>query len=225
MTPLDILVAAYAKSKKNQPNKIATEATELLAVVNRVIRVYFQIGVRVNPTFFGGLLAVPFSSPGWARPATAEAVYRIELPDTTVVIVVAFDERNAEPTVPAVYRFGQVYRPAGNPLDPTSEDLTFFFSRRPADAADTASAIDSQFPEAYAEMAILETAIYLAMKDGRGEEVAYLAAERDRWLLMYLSFLEHETLNERRVTGPASFVTGGAVPLSSLLAGPTSVVA
>lgn len=223
MTPQDILTDAYAKSKKNQPGKIAAESTELLGVVNRVIRTMFQIGVRVNPYFFGDQKTVSFSSPGWARPVEAEAVYRIE-DSGAEVVVVPFDDRAAESGVPAVYRLGQVYRSAGNAPDPTSGDLEFFFSKRPTDAVSLETDIDTSFPEAYIELPILEVAAYLANKDQRQEELSYLVTERDRWLGLYLSFLEHETLNERRRYGHIRpFNTGSLIPIASLLTGGSSV--
>lgn len=224
VTPQDILTDAYAKSKKNQPGKIATEATELLGVVNRVVRTFFQIGARVNPFYFGDQATVAFSSPGWTRPSTAEAVFRIEDPQGDEVVVVPFDDREAEQGHPRVYRLGGVYRGAGGAGDPSSGNLTFFFSKRPTDAGSLASTIDASFPEAYVELANLEVAAYLANKDQRQEELAYLVGERDRWLALFLGFLEHETLNERRRFGTVQpFHTGSAIPISSLLTGGSSV--
>lgn len=224
MKPQDLLTDAYAKSKKNQPGKIATESTELLGVVNRVVRTFFQIGVRVNPYFFGDTEDVAYVSPGWARPSAAETIYRIETAAEVEVVVVPFEDRSAESGLPAVYRLGQVFRSAGNTNDPTSGTLTFFYSKRPTDVAALTSDIDSMFPDAYRELAVLEIAAYLALKDGRAEEVARLVAERDRWLRMFLAFLEHETVNERRRFGHLQpFNTGSLMPIESLLTGGTEV--
>lgn len=225
INPEDILVDAYAKSKKNQPGKIATESTELLGVVNRVIRTFFSIGVRVNPFFFGDTADVAFGSPGWPRPTAAEAIYRIEFTSNNAeVVVVPFDDKLAEEALAAVYRMGQIFRGCGNTNDPTNENLTFYYSK----VADASSAlddpIDSMFPEAYKELADLEVALYLAVKDQREEEVTFLRGERDRWLLLFLAFLEHETLNERRRYGHINpFNVPSVVPISSLLQGGSSV--
>lgn len=223
MTIQDILTAAYAKSKKNQPERIATEETELVGVVNRVFRTNFMRGVRVNPYWFGVDSVVSFSSPGWARPPKAEAVFRIEIDASTEVIVVPFQERAVEPTIPAVYRYNQVYRSAGNPSDPTSGDLTFFYSSRPTDVADLTTALDTRFPEAYRELLVVETAIYLAIKDQREDEVAALGSERDQWLLLYLAFLEHETMNEVGIRHIEPFSTPSVIPIASLLTGGSEV--
>lgn len=221
-TPQQILTDAYAKSKKNQPGRIATESVELLGVVNRVIRTFFQIGVRVNPTFFGDSAVVSFSS-GWARPTAAEMIFRIE-DGGDEVVVVPFDQKTAESGLPAVYRMGQVFLSAGNAGDPTSGDLTFFYAKTPTDAATLGTDIDSMWPETYKELAVLEVAAYLAVKDEREAETAYLVAERDNWLRMFLAFLEHETINERRSFGiPTPFNTNSVVPIASLLAGGSGV--
>lgn len=223
ITPQDLLTDAYAKSKKNQPGRIATESVELLGVVNRVIRTFFQIGVRVNPTFYGDEASVAFSSPGWPRPVVAEMIYRIEDAGAEVVVV-PFDQKDAEAGLPAVYRMGQIFRTAGNPSDPTSGSLDFFYAKTPTDAATLTTNIDSMWPESYRELAVLEVAAYLAVKDEREEEIAYLTSERDNWLRMYLAFLEHETVNERRSFGHISpFNTGSLAPIASLLAGGSQV--
>lgn len=223
MTPEDILNDAYPKSKKFQPGKIVAESTEGLGLVNRVIRTMFQIGTRVNPTFFGATSTVAFASPGWARPAAAEAIYRLEVSGAEVVVV-PFGQRTIESGKPAVYRLGQIFRSAGNAGDPASGNIDFFYSKRPTDAATLATAIDSLWPEAYSELATLEVAAYMAAKDKLGDELAYFTSERDRWLRMFIMFLEHETMNERRSYGHVQmFNTGSLVPIASLLAGGSSV--
>lgn len=222
MTVQELLTAAYAKSKKNQPGRIATESTELVAVVNRVIRMYFQIAARVNPYFFAKSASVAFASTGWPRPSDAEAVLRITNPSAVEVVVVPIEDPTAESGLPAVYRISQEYRTAGNASDPTSGNLTFLYSKRPTDLTATTDTIDTLWPTAYAELAALEVATYLAVKDGREGEVPYLAGERDRWLVMFLAFLEHETMNERR-RYDQRFNVPSAGPLMSMLAGGTGV--
>lgn len=224
MKPEDILNDAYPKSKKFQPGKIVAEATEGLGVVNRVIRTFFQIGVRVNPTYFGDSATVAHNgTTGWPRPTYAEAVYRLEQSGSEVVVV-PFDQRAIEAGKPAVYRWGQIFRSAGNTGDPTSGSIDFFYSKRPADATSLTDDIDSLWPEAYAELATLEVAAYMAAKDKLTEELAYFVTERDRWLRLFIAHLEHETLNERRSWGHIQeFNTGSLVPVASLLTGGSSV--
>jgi len=219
-TPQDILTDAYSKSKANQPGRIATESTELLGVVNRAVRVFFSIAARINPLFYGDDADVAYGAPGWARPTNAEAIYRIEDDGGDEIVVVPFDDLKGEVLKPAVYRFGQVYIGAGNTNDPTSGTLTFYFSRTPVDCVALDSTIDSAFPENFMELPIHEVAIYLALKDERAAEVQELKASRDSWLRLYLAFLEHETLNERRRFGHLTpFNVPSIVPVASLLQG------
>jgi hypothetical protein len=224
-TPRNILHAAYAKSKKNQPGQIAAEATELLEVVIRSTRGLFAFGARINPTYFGASISVVASGGAWARPAGAEAIFWIEETIAgTKVDLVPFDDRGAAgSTDNAVYRYGQKYYIAvTNPL--ISLDLTFFYSKRPDDPADLDTNLDGLWPEQFNELLVLEVAIYLAIKDGRQEELAPLMAQRDSWARLYAAHLEHEHWGETRRWGHMKlFNTEALVPVHMLLAGGTAL--
>lgn len=216
----DILYGAYGKSLKNQPGYIASEATELIQVVYRAMRGLYAAAARVNPIFFGESANSAYSAPGWARPIMAESIYRIENSVGTEVVVVPFDDRSAEPGFMSVYEFGQVYRPTlvgpviGFGL------LTLFYSKRPTLPATINDPVDAMWPESFNELLVHETAIYLALKDARNEEIPTLMGERDRWAKLYFGFLEHETANERRRIGATSrFAVRSLAPAWSLLAG------
>ena len=228
-TPRDIIVSAYAKSMKNKPGTIATESTELLQLVIRALRGLYSVAARVNPTFFAESADVTLGSSVWARPETSESIYRIERVSGTTggtgnagdeVVVVPFDDKKAEEGLNAVYEFGQKFYSAGNSLDPTGGDLKFYYSKRPTDPATLDTALDALWQESYDELLILETAIYLAMKDTRAEEVKDLKGERDVWASLFIAFLEHCTANERRRFGHIhTIVTKRLIPLNALFAG------
>lgn len=221
-TPQQILDAAHARSTKNDPGLIATQATELLQVVIRALRGLYSYAARINPTFFAEQIDVPFASGGWIRPSAAESIWRIENPALVEVAVVPFDDRvNAEPTMPCVYEFGQKFRPAtALAPNPQSGNLTFFYAKTPADPATLAANLDTLWVDRYNELLIGEVAIYLALKDGRMDEVAVLRNEREPWLARFTAFLEHATANERRRWSLVRrFNTNTIVPLRSLLAG------
>lgn len=227
-TPRAIIEGAHGKSLKNKAGQIATDATELLNVVIRATRGLWAFAARINPTFFSTSTSVAFASPGWARPVNAESVFRIENVTPVEVVVVDIDDRKAETGKPAVYRLGQIYRGAGNALDPISGNLTFFFSKRPTDPANLDALLDPLWEgaEQFNELAILEVAIYLALKDGRAEEIPGLTADRDNWAQLFAAFLEHETVNVvRRYGHVRRFNTDSLVPVMSLLAGPAQVAA
>lgn len=203
-TPNDILIGAYAKSTKNKPGTLATEATELLQVVIRAMRGLYAAAARVNPYFFAESADVTISGGAWARPETAESVVRLERVAATTgglgaagtrIIVVPFDDRAAEPGKPAVYRFGQQYWSAGNSPDPTGGDIKFYYAKRPTDPATVNSTLDAKWTEQFNELLMLEVALYLATKDegARGNELQSLDRERMKWVELFKGFLEHET--------------------------------
>jgi hypothetical protein len=220
-TPQIIIDDAQNRSSKNRPGVLLTDATEGLRLVIRAMQGLYSYGARVNPIFFAGTAEVPFASPGWPRPENAESVYRIENPQGVEVVVVPYDDRAAEPTEPAVYEIGQVFRPASAAApNPQAGNLTFWYARRPANPANKDAAIDALWPEAYNELLILEVAIYLALKDGRMDEVGFLKEERNVWLKLFTAFMEHATANLRaRYNLVRRFTTNTIVPLRSLLAG------
>lgn len=219
-TPREILIAAHAKSSKNNPGKIATQETELLEVFKRAFRGLWTVGVRVNPEFFGDQDTVAPSNGTWARPADAMLIFFVEKGTGEEVDVIPLEERNSNPTgTPSIYRLGQVYRPAGTDPGP-GDSLVFFFGRRPTMPADLDTAIDSAWPEDYNELLVNECAIYLAIKDGRAEEIEGLIAARDHWLALFVSFLETETVNVvGRFNRTRRIEEASQVPLTSLLAG------
>lgn len=222
-----ILEAAYAKSLKNKPGAIASESSELLQLVIRSMRGLYAFAARINPLFFAETAAVAYAAPGWARPQNAEAIFRLELPTAAEVVVVPFDDRKAEPGKPAVYSFAQIYRPASALApDPQNGNLTFFYAKRPTDPANLDAVLDAMWTEQFNELLILEVAIYLAIKDGRGEEVGAYKADRDKWATLFAAFLEHETMNERRRFGQvARFNVKSMMPVWSLLAGNSAAAA
>jgi hypothetical protein len=223
-TPQDLLNAAYGMSKRFQPGATLGDA-EALQLIIRVQRTFFTIAARINPTFFGSTSDVPYAAPGWARPATAELIYKLSLVAGSDLAVVPFTDLTAALDKPAVYRFGQVYRPAGNPLDPTagSGSVRFWYSKQPTPPATLAGALDTLWPSNYDQLLIHELAVYMALKDGAlGDLASAFVAERDHWLRLYLAFLEHETVGEVRNFSNL-FNTPTQIPLQDLLAGGTSV--
>lgn len=229
-TPTEIFTAAYGKSRKNQPGITAT-ATELLTSFKRVYPLFWTIGARVNPTFFGKRTAVFFdglTTSGWPRPTDAEAIYMIEDSSGEKVAIVPFEERDADPWTPAVYEWGQIFYSAGNSLDPTEEsgvtELTFWYSKKPDTVADADTELEALWPDSFDELLVLEIAIILSLKDDRGAEIAELRQERDAWLRRFIAHLEHATTGLTRSTGSAQRFLGQTyTPLAPLLAGGSEV--
>ncbi|MGH3428479.1 MAG: hypothetical protein ACRDQZ_13080 [Mycobacteriales bacterium] len=192
-TPRDLVVAAYGLSAQNKPDQIATAASELLDVYTRAMRGLWAFTARVNPEFFGESAAVGYVAPGWARPTKAELVWRIENPTGKEVVVVPRGDLAADLARPSVWTMGQIYRSAGNALDPVNGNLTFFYSlvyQKPVSLDDPITAL---WPAQFDDLLVREIGLYLALKDGRSDELGPVGEERDRWAQLYSTFLEHET--------------------------------
>lgn len=200
----EILNGAYGRSTKNQPGTIAAETTELLKVVNRIHRRIYAFAARVNPIFFAETALVVEVSGSWVRPETAESIVRIENTSNVEVTIVPLDDRAAEPTLLAVYEFGQKFFTAAG-LTPTG-NLTFWYSKRPTTYTLLADILDSLWTEQFNEILVLDLAIYLSAKDGRLDEVQLFIPERDNWLILFGAFLQHSTSNLRRRFGSKNVI-------------------
>lgn len=195
----EIIEGAFAKSSKNKASIIANSGVELLGVSNRALRKYFSRIARWNPVLIAEIETVSFAAGVWARPANVQSVLRIEFDaNDEEVHVVPFDDRQAEEVLPSLFRVGRSYYSAGNANDPTNEDLNFYCAKFPDLNSATTQTLDALWPEEFNECLMHEMAIYLAIKDGRADELTGLNAERDEWEDLLLEFCEHETANERR---------------------------
>jgi hypothetical protein len=222
-TANSLIIAAHGVSSKLQPGRIAALSTELIRVLNHSFNVYYAIGARINPLFYGVKDVVPGderdTTLGWPRPACAEAVFRLELDDGTEVALVPFDQRFAEEGMPSVYAIGQHYVPAGNvdelnaPIDPdpATDDLVIFYSKRPETVTTLDDGVDPMWPGMYNRLPVLDVAIYLLLKDGQVAEAQQWVRERNDLLKLYIGFLEHADLHERRMFGPQRHFNSNAI--------------
>ena len=224
-TVTQILEAAYAKSTKNNPGTIATESTELLAVVQRCLDGLFAVAARVNPAHFGKSSTVAGVAGSWARPLDSESIFLVrDNSDASLVVVVPYDDLLAEAQLPAVYEWGQEFWPAGNANDPVAAtaSLDFFYSKRPDILTLVGDNLDAMWEEQFNELIVLDVAYYLAVKDqgteGRQLEATSLTAERERWANRYVAFLEHSTVGVRKRWGHINrFNSPSQVPLFSII--------
>lgn len=197
-TPTDIIVAALGYNKKNDPASITTRSAEYFEVVMRAMRGLYLFAAKVNPEFFGAQAQVNFTAgaPGyWARPAAAVSVWRIENSIPREVIVVPRSQLTADVGRPAVWRLGQKYYGAGNPLDPTTGSLAFFYSQRATKPATVDTAFDASWPTDFDPLMVLEAAMYLAINDERIDEATRLMHDRDQWAMQFATFLDIEQAN------------------------------
>lgn len=207
-TPNDVITSAFGRSTKNTRGKLATDATELLRIVNQSFRYWWAFGCRINWPYFGAELDVAPDDDGeeppapirqWTRPVTAEAVAFVKMPliggERQDVAIVPLNEPMTDGR-PALYRIGTKYKPADGADEPTAaRTLTFFFARKAPIAAAADDDFDAAWPREYSDLLAIDVAGYLATKDGRAEELAGLGAERDKLMDAFRMFLEHEQMN------------------------------
>lgn len=197
----DVLIAGIARSGKSRNQQLASNTTEMLAMMKRSQRTMFALAARANPFFFGKLEAVAKAAGTWAWPSDMELLFRLEYASVEAVIV-PIDQKNAEPSKPALYPLGTKLYSAGGTLDPTTGPVTFYYSRRPVDPDELTSEIDADFPESHLDVLILDVATYLATKDGRGDDRQAFMQERGSFVALFLAHLEHATASiERRKYG------------------------
>lgn len=194
-TPRDIILAAMGYSLKNNPNTIDARAVEFLDVVFDALSGLYSFAAEINPEYFAEKVNVNFAGSGWARPTKAEAVWRIEDANAKEVIIVPPWQRDADKARAAVYRLGQTFYSAGNTLDPVAGTLTFWYSLRATKPGSLDTAFDASWDTDFDGLLAVETAIYLAIQDGRGEEIQGLTTTRDRRAQSFAGFLQHETVN------------------------------
>ena len=91
--------------------------------------------------------------------------------------------------------------------------MTFTYSRAAVLPVTVNDVSDPGFPERFQQFLVEEMAIYLALKDGRQEEIAEFKESRDGWLKLYINFLEHETANVQQRHMPQAYVNANIVKL------------
>src|SRR5690606_34955103 len=107
---------------------VEVQKAALVNVVNRAQQALFQFAARVNPLYFAGESVVSQVSGGWARPANAESVLRIEGMGSSQtvptifgeVLLAPFDDRASLDGTPSVYRRGGRVYSSGNVGDPVA---------------------------------------------------------------------------------------------------------
>jgi hypothetical protein len=211
-TAQDILLAAFGRSRQNDVGDLATLETELLQRVNTSLIAYFAVAAARAPLFIGERVSVPDVGGTWLRPVGAEIVWAVQTPDGSPVAILPADDLTIDPQSPAIYQLGRRYYKPGRANDPSGA-LDFFCAMRPPAMTAMTDPLPEAWEEAYNELLVLDVAMYLATKDGRESELKRLEGEHEGWLALYVQFLGHETLAQRRrwgKPGQASIATAGA---------------
>lgn len=200
-TGQDIINGALQMSSKNEPENFSPG--EQIRRVNNRLNGLYEVASRVNPGFFGEVSNVAEAAGTWPRDEEGLAIELIEQnSDGAEVVVVPFNDRQAEPSKLSVWEYGQVFTAVTNAAGTPAGSLDFYQARRPTLITALANVIDAQWREDFNQLLELEVAIDFANKDGRqNEETPALIADRNNWLTRFVAFLQHPTANERRRFG------------------------
>ena len=212
-----IIDMAYARSKRADPNAEDTTLEELVVILDEIIGTYFQEGARINPDYMGKREVVEWDEAreGWVRPPGAEMILRIEDAAGKEVPTVTFDDKKAEASA-GVYPYGGIYYRSLDDSGLPAGRLVFFCARTASPIEDGESEIDRLWPHGHEHLPALELAMYLAVKDGREDDLMLLAKSRNRQAIRFGKFLEHEdTTVRRRKRKSRVFATGSIKPVVS----------
>lgn len=183
-TAKDLIQRAFARSTKNDPDKLANRKELIRALSDYVRGLYIDVA-EVDEEFFQTSSAVTGVSGVWALPSTMIQPFVVLDADGDEVAVVPFRDQDAE-IAPRVYQRGRSLYTVGETDDPaTAAVLTIYGSlKHPALDPDAAwdaagNTLDSSWPEDHNEILVCELARYLAFKGGRPDEAKALEGERE----------------------------------------------
>lgn len=184
----EIITAGYNRNQMNDENVLAGDSELILLISRKQQRAFLDAG-KINPDFFGAD-ASPSLSSGVASLSgispTVGIISHVEIANAGTSNYTSGDEVNLVRTSekdnelpPRMYR--QTNKLVGVGSDLTSvTSVKIYYSQVPAalfSAADP-STLYMSLPDEHADVLITEAALYLAIKDNRGEsELATLKAE------------------------------------------------
>ena len=195
----DLINSALSKSSKNEPSGFSP--AEQVRRVNDAFQGAYQVAARVHPGFFGSLTIIAESAGTWARPEEALSIARIENGAEAEIVVVPFNDRQAEPSKLSTYEWGQLFTAITNAAGTPAGALTFFTSDRPTLINALVDIVSLDWREDFNELLALQIAMEFSAKDGRDAEAVTFAQERNQWLGRFAQFLQHSTGNLRRRFG------------------------
>lgn len=221
-TPSDILTRAFGYSTKNKPSFLTDKADELRFVVVDAMRALYLLSAKVNPERFSKHTVVNVSTGGWTLPTDALAVFRLEDNAGKEIIIVPRSQLQADEGRGAVWVEGNRYYSAGNPLDPTSGSITFFYTKTPDVPGDINANLDALWPTTFDRLLALESAMYLAAQDGRADDVAALQPMRDGWATSFITWLDVANSNIVRQYGNTRNINIPDLIRTTLITGPAA---
>lgn len=191
--PIDIITSALGYSTKNRPEWATSKETQLFDTLMRAMRGLYLVAASVNPSRFGKSAAVNYAA-GWTTPADCNSIYYIENGNGDEVIVVPVEQKQADRSRPAIYQEGVKFFGAGNTIDPSGGALTFHYAMKATKPANVNTDFSAEWNTDFDALLTVESAIYMAVQDGRADEAGAWVGSRDSWVKQFVGWLEMETV-------------------------------
>lgn len=205
MPTADYYIAqALARSAAARPDLLATAAGELLEQLNDVVEQLFVDAAEANVPYFQAeatttLVAGPPAH--WPWPSNALRIFGASVlvgtlgvdqaywPPGEEVAIVPWHDAKHNDLQPCVAERGRLLVPTGVSGHPTGGDLYVSYARRPIAMATLTSTVDPDWPVAHNPAIIDQLAHWLAVKDGRADDVVMLRDEASNTYGRFLASL------------------------------------
>lgn len=223
MTFQDVFESTISWSLKEAPEGVTVSDAEAVMIINNGCDGLFLFGSRFNPEYFGQVTPVVGVAGVWDHPVNALLLFhRTDSNGDPVRVVSAMQSSAAHPE-PAVRLLGRSYVANGLANDPAGNDtLNLWSVRAPAVGADLADTVDELIIDNFRDLLALETAMHLAIKDNRTEEVDRIRPLRDKWALRWGAYVEAYSVGQTRLWD-YGFASPNLIGINSILAGGSQI--
>lgn len=215
-TTQNIIDQAIVRSQKNRPEWSAQYGTELRQQVARTLNLCYQMGHLLAPDLYGLSTSVAGVASVWSGAGITPPIYFVENASGARVHIVPVTDRLIDVGGPRLYWSGATLKSVGLTGDPTAtESLTFWTLAWPGALADLSTAFDAYWPTRFDALLVEEMALYLALKDGREDEVRMLAASRDQWLQSFVQYLRSAVVARSSRFAPTPVPAGDVAAIAA----------
>lgn len=190
-----LIEAAYMRSTKNDPGKLAVDG-ELIGVLNRVHQTLYAVAAVAAPERHTAIADVLMVASEATIPTDSIDIRRVEgklgtVAAGTKIHVIPLEEKDRSwKLAPSMYRLSNKLVSCAGVGDPGATDtVRIFHLDAPAAISAVGSTTDSRFPVRYDELLIVTLAIYMSTKDaGRSvEDYNKLSAYWKTLLAMFMN--------------------------------------
>lgn len=217
-----IVEAAFSRSTKNDPGKLAVDG-EMIGTLDRVHQTLYAVAavaaperhtVGVNLVLAASIATIPTDSIDLRR---VEGFAGTVAAGSKINVIPVEEKDRSWHIAPRMYRLSSTLVSLGGVGDPGAADMVkLFHLDAPAAITVLGSTTDARFPKRYDELLIVTMAIYLSTKDA-GRDMADFNKLNEYWKSLLTMFLNDCGLSMTALQTPH----GGVImqKLNAILAG------